>query len=120
MTQADLGHVLVVDDDPEIRAFLEVGLGAFGFRAESRASAEEALTSLTPPHRTDVVLSDLKLPGSSGLDLCRALRTKSAVPIIMATVAALDGCRTMLGLATSTVTAGDEVTVAAALVTWTS
>ncbi len=77
-------HVLVVEDDTGTRALLARFLGENGFRATGvRDGAEmgEMLDRLT----IDLILLDLMLPGASGLELCRALRRTSAVPIIMVT-----------------------------------
>ena len=77
-------HILVVDDDQEIRKLLGRYLQGQGFRislAENGRSAEECLAS----HRIDLVVLDLMLPDISGLDLCRALRARSRVPIILLT-----------------------------------
>ncbi|HEY9215254.1 MAG TPA: response regulator transcription factor [Ancylobacter sp.] len=77
-------HILVVDDDQEIRKLLGRYLQAQGFRislAENGRSAEACLAS----NRIDLVVLDLMLPDISGLDLCRALRARSRVPIILLT-----------------------------------
>lgn len=76
--------ILVVDDEPKIvklaRDYLERG----GFRV---ASAADGIAALTAAHRErpDLIVLDLKLPGMDGLDVCRALRRESEVPIIMLT-----------------------------------
>lgn len=77
-------HVLVVEDDTGTRALLARFLGENGFRATGvRNGAEmwETLDRLA----IDLILLDVMLPGASGLELCRALRRTSAVPIIMVT-----------------------------------
>jgi DNA-binding response OmpR family regulator len=72
--------VLVVEDEPEIAALMRDFLEADGFGVRLAADAEEAAGALemTP----DCVLLDVMLPGASGFELCRAIRTKSAVPIL--------------------------------------
>jgi two-component system alkaline phosphatase synthesis response regulator PhoP len=76
--------ILVVDDEPKIvklaRDYLERG----GFRV---LSAEDGTTALAAARRDrpDLVVLDLNLPGMDGLDVCRALRRESDVPIIMLT-----------------------------------
>jgi two-component system, OmpR family, response regulator len=77
-------HVLVVDDDREIVALLRGFLERHGFRASGAADAREARQILAQD-RIDLVVLDLMLPNESGLDLCRALRTTSGVPVIMLT-----------------------------------
>jgi signal transduction histidine kinase len=66
------GKILVVDDEPMYRELLESALA--GYRVETAATAEDAIESLhefTP----DLVLLDVELPGLSGYDFCRALRS---------------------------------------------
>ena len=77
-------HILVVDDDQEIRKLLGRYLQGQGFRvslAEDGRSAESCLAD----GRIDFVVLDLMLPDVSGLDLCRSLRARSRVPIILLT-----------------------------------
>jgi len=77
-------HILVVDDDQEIRKLLGRYLQAQGYRvslAEDARSAEAVLAS----GRIDLIVLDLMLPGMSGLDLCRSLRVRSRIPIILLT-----------------------------------
>lgn len=77
-------HVLVVDDDQEIRKLLGRYLQGQSFRvslAEDGRSAERCLAT----GRIDLVVLDLMLPDISGLDLCRSLRARSRVPIILLT-----------------------------------
>ncbi len=75
-------RVLVVDDEPQIRRALRVGLTGHGYEVDLAASGEEALDLLAvaPP---DVVILDLMLPGLSGLEVCRQLREWSQVPVIV-------------------------------------
>lgn len=77
-------HVLVVDDDEEIRRLLERYLVTQGFRVSLAATAREAEACLAEEHVSLVVL-DVMLPDASGLDLCRTLSARSGVPIIMLT-----------------------------------
>jgi len=76
--------ILVVDDEPKIvklaRDYLERG----GFRVISAAGGANAL-AITRQERPDLVVLDLNLPGMDGLDVCRALRRDTDVPIIMLT-----------------------------------
>jgi len=77
-------HVLVVDDDQEIRKLLARYLVAQGFRTTVAASGREMEERLAV-NRFDLVVLDLMLPDASGLDLCRSLRGRSRVPIILLT-----------------------------------
>lgn len=77
-------HILVVDDDQEIRKLLGRYLQGQGFRVtlvQDGRHAEEALAS----NRIDLVVLDLMLPDISGLELCRTLRGRSDVPVILLT-----------------------------------
>lgn len=74
--------VLVVEDDAALRALLLRTLKENGFRPLSAGSGPEMARSLeTTP--VDIVLLDIMLPGPNGFDLCRAVRQKSDVPIII-------------------------------------
>ncbi|CTQ50352.1 response regulator [Jannaschia donghaensis] len=78
------GTILVIDDDPKVRALLSRTLEIDGFKvveAADRASALRALTQHTP----DLVTLDLNLGGEDGLDLAREIRRDLTVPIIMIT-----------------------------------
>lgn len=83
-TDAVPGRVLVVDDEPDIRATVSTLLGADGHEVDTAAGVEEALLGLSAP-RYDVVLLDLHMPGQSGLDLLGAIagRGLDVVPILL-------------------------------------
>jgi two-component system, OmpR family, alkaline phosphatase synthesis response regulator PhoP len=77
-------HVLVVDDEPRIVEIVRDYLADAGYRVSTARSGDEALRhvrSITP----DLVVLDLGLPGMDGLDVTRALRQTSRVPIIVLT-----------------------------------
>jgi DNA-binding response OmpR family regulator len=77
-------RILVVDDEPAIRDAVSYALAADGFRAETAESGEDALDQARgAPY--DLVVLDLMLPGLSGQDVCRTLRSESEVPILMLT-----------------------------------
>ena len=77
-------HVVVVDDDPEIRTLLGLVLERYGFRATSVGSGA-ALWPVLERDGADLVVLDLMLPGIDGLALCRQLRDRSNLPVIMLT-----------------------------------
>jgi len=79
---ADSTIVLVVDDEPAFREGLEVALRREGFLVHSAANGPDAL-DLFDAVGPDIVLLDVMLPGMSGLDVCRRIRSHSPVPIIM-------------------------------------
>ncbi|HEY6432040.1 MAG TPA: response regulator [Acetobacteraceae bacterium] len=77
-------HILVVDDDREIRELLARFLERHQLRVTVVRDAREARRAWTTGHYHLVVL-DLMLPGESGLDLARWMRSQSDVPIVMLT-----------------------------------
>jgi two-component system, OmpR family, response regulator RegX3 len=76
--------VLLVEDEESITAPLSEALSREGFEPVIAGTAAEAL-ELASSRSPDLVLLDLGLPDGSGLDVCRELRSRSAVPIIMVT-----------------------------------
>jgi two-component system response regulator RegX3 len=76
--------VLLVEDEESITAPLSEALSREGFEAVIAGTAAEAL-ELAGSRSPDLVLLDLGLPDGSGLDVCRELRARSTVPIIMVT-----------------------------------
>ena len=78
-------HAFVIDDEPEIRMALQQSFDLEGIQAQFFDSAEAAIHGLkqTTPH---VIISDIRLPGVSGLDLLqRVLHQHPAMPIILIT-----------------------------------
>jgi two-component system response regulator RegX3 len=74
-------RILVVEDEDAIAEPLVEGLRREGFEVDRVATGAAALEAALP----DVVLLDLRLPDIDGLDVCRVLRERSAVPIIIVT-----------------------------------
>ena len=79
-----LPHILIVDDDREIRELLARFLERNRFRVSTARDGREARRAWSNGHYQLVVL-DLMLPGESGLDLARWMRTQGNVPIVMLT-----------------------------------
>ncbi|HEX9275073.1 MAG TPA: response regulator [Casimicrobiaceae bacterium] len=78
-------HILIVDDDAEIRSLLSQYLEKNGFRATAVAEGR-AMWQALDAGRIDLIVLDLMLPGDDGLTLCRNLRAKSSdIPVIMLT-----------------------------------
>lgn len=77
-------HILVVDDDPEIRQLLKQYLEKNGYQVSAVGEGGGMWTTLGRT-RVDLIVLDLMLPGVDGLDLCRDLRARSKVPVIMLT-----------------------------------
>jgi two-component system KDP operon response regulator KdpE len=81
----NLGKILIVDDDAQIRRVLRVLLTREEYECAEASSGEESLRKLNE-FQPDLVLLDMNLPGLGGLDTCRAMRAMSKVPIILLTV----------------------------------
>ncbi|WP_211444515.1 response regulator [Collimonas humicola] len=77
-------HILVVDDDHEIRTLLAEYLDANGFRTLMATNGSD-MRKVLAETRVDLVVLDLTLPGEDGLTLCRNLRADSNIPVIMLT-----------------------------------
>jgi two-component system response regulator MtrA len=90
------GRVLVVDDDPALAEMLGIVLRAEGLEPSFVADGDAALAAFRAV-RPDVVLLDLMLPGTDGIDVCRRIRAESGVPIVMLT-ARTDTVDVVLGL----------------------
>jgi len=88
--------ILVVDDEPEITRLVRAYLERAGFAVVTAAEGREAL-AVFRHERPNLVLLDLNLPGMDGLDVCRAMRRGSDVPIIMLT-ARLEEADRLIGL----------------------
>src|SRR5579883_1941881 len=84
MSEIPRKMVMVVEDDPEIRALLGAFLTREGFEVELAADGtamDRVLRQRTP----DLVILDLMLPGEDGLSICRRLRSRSSLPILFLT-----------------------------------
>jgi DNA-binding response OmpR family regulator len=76
--------LLFIEDDDQIRLALSMALEDEGYKVRQAANGAQGLAAFDESD-IDLVLLDLKLPDISGFDVCRALRAKSIVPIIMVT-----------------------------------
>jgi DNA-binding response OmpR family regulator len=76
--------ILIVDDEPEVRALLRAGLEAEGFSVVEAGNGTEAESHLAA-HPISLLTLDLKLGGEDGLKLARDLRAKRNTPIVMIT-----------------------------------
>jgi len=77
--------VLIVDDESQIRRVLRTTLTSQGYTVAEAKSGDEAL-ELIRQERPDLILLDVNMPGRSGLETCREVRSNSDIPIIMLTV----------------------------------
>ena len=90
------GRVLVVDDDLALAEMLGIVLRNEGLETAHVANGADALAAFRE-HRPDLVLLDVMLPGTDGLEVCRQIRGESGVPIVMLT-ARTDTVDVVLGL----------------------
>jgi two-component system OmpR family response regulator len=77
-------HILIVDDDREIRNLLGQFLGKHGYRVSAARDGGE-MNRLLEASRFDLIVLDLMLPGEDGLSICRRLRASGTIPIVMLT-----------------------------------
>ena len=77
-------HILAVDDDSQVRTLLGQFLRENGYRVTGARDGREMRETLAGAV-IDLIILDLMLPGTSGIDLCRELRKSSSVPLIMLT-----------------------------------
>jgi two-component system KDP operon response regulator KdpE len=79
------GNILVVDDEPQITRVLKTTLASQGYQVRTASDGDEAVQVMKqwPP---DLVITDLRMPNFDGLELCRHVRAKSRIPIIVLSV----------------------------------
>ncbi len=82
-------HVLIVDDDAQIRQLAAKLLREHGHRVSMARDGRE-MWSVLDDASIDLVILDIMLPGGSGLELCREIRARSALPVIMLTALGAD------------------------------
>jgi len=78
-------RILVVDDEPQITRVLKTTLQAQGYEVKTAADGESAL-SLSVDWIPDLIVTDLSMPLMSGIELCRSVRERSQIPIIVLSV----------------------------------
>jgi len=76
--------VLLVEDDLSVREVTQLGLERAGFQVVTARDGREGL-ALFRSRRPDAVVLDVMLPGIDGLEVCKAIRAESAVPVVMLT-----------------------------------
>jgi two-component system, OmpR family, response regulator RegX3 len=79
------GRILIADDEPSVRDSVGYALIQEGFEVASAADGEEATEMVGDGVPYDLLILDIMMPGPSGLDICRDVRSRSAVPIILLT-----------------------------------
>jgi DNA-binding response OmpR family regulator len=77
-------RVLLIEDDPSVREGVELGLRRRGHEVRAAATGEAGLAAMAE-FRPDLLLLDLMLPGMNGVQVCRQVRERSQLPIIMLT-----------------------------------
>ncbi len=79
------GRILIADDEPSVRDSVGYALVQEGFEVTAAADGDEASDMLDDGIPFDLLILDIMMPGPSGLDICRDVRSRSAVPIIVLT-----------------------------------
>jgi two-component system response regulator RegX3 len=80
------GRILVADDEPSVRESVGYALAQDGFDVDVAADGNEAAEKVSGEAvHYDLLILDIMMPGPSGLDICREVRSRSAVPIIVLT-----------------------------------
>ncbi len=79
------GRILVIDDEPQITRVLRAALSAQGFDVRTANDPEEGVRLFRewPP---DLVITDLAMPGMTGVEVCRAVRATSSTPVLVLSV----------------------------------
>jgi two-component system KDP operon response regulator KdpE len=78
-------RILVVDDETQITRVLKTALGSQGYEVKSASNGESAL-NLACDWIPDLIVTDLSMPGMTGIELCRLVRERSQAPIIVLSV----------------------------------
>ena len=81
---ADNKKILIIEDDPDISMIEEAYLQASGFETKILSDGMDA-AQIAEEEQFDLVLLDLMLPGKSGYQVCREIRDKVDIPILMVT-----------------------------------
>ena len=79
------GRILVIDDEPQITRALRATLAAQGFDVRTANDPEEGL-HVFREWQPDLVITDLMMPGLSGVDVCRAIRAQGPTPVLVLSV----------------------------------
>src|SRR6185437_11402184 len=79
------GRILVIDDEPQITRVLRAALTAQAYDVRTANDPEEGLLVFSE-WSPDLVITDLMMPGISGVDVCRAIRARGATPVLVLSV----------------------------------
>ena len=77
-------HILMIEDDESLAALIAEYLGTMGFKVTTRRTAADGL-ALLPQEAFDALILDVMLPDSDGFEVCRQVRARSDLPILMLT-----------------------------------
>jgi len=77
-------HILMIEDDESLAALIAEYLGTMGFKVTTRRTAADGL-ALLPQEAFDALILDVMLPDSDGFEVCRQIRARSDLPILMLT-----------------------------------
>ncbi len=78
-------HIFIADDEPSVRDSVGYALEQEGYRVTAAFDGEDAEAKIGDEMPFDLLILDIMMPGRSGLDICREVRARSAVPIIILT-----------------------------------
>jgi DNA-binding response OmpR family regulator len=79
------GRILIADDEPSVRDSVTYALQQDGYEVTPAVDGSDAEAKLAGEMEFDLLILDIMMPGRSGLDICREVRARSAVPIIILT-----------------------------------
>jgi two-component system response regulator RegX3 len=85
MNSQPTGKILIADDEPSVRDSVGYALDQEGFDVTGAVDGTDAEQKLEGDFDYDLLILDIMMPGKSGLDICREVRGRSAVPIIILT-----------------------------------
>jgi two-component system response regulator RegX3 len=79
------GRILIADDEPSVRDSVTYALQQEGYEVTPAVDGNDAESKIAMDMPFDLLILDIMMPGPSGLDICREVRARSAVPIIILT-----------------------------------
>ena len=82
---SDNPHILVVDDEPDIRKVIKIHLNSNGYRVLEAANGKQAIEILNAYHDIDLIIMDIMMPAMSGIEASREIRRFSTAPILFLT-----------------------------------
>jgi len=85
MPAGEKTNILVVDDEPQITRVLKTALSSRGYAIRTASDGDDAL-QVMKSWAPDLVITDLRMPNMDGVELCRHLRAKSGIPILVLSV----------------------------------